>query len=47
LVVATMLVPPTAVQELALMQLMPTSGVAPAGLPRSDQCAPPFVVTMT
>jgi hypothetical protein len=45
-VVETMFVPPTAVQEVVLMQLMPESGVAP-GAPRSDQCAPPFVVPMT
>jgi hypothetical protein len=48
LVVATMSVPPTAVQEVALMQLMPESGVAPAGVPRSVHLvAPPFVVPMT
>ncbi|HUE06078.1 MAG TPA: hypothetical protein VMP41_01545 [Acidimicrobiales bacterium] len=46
-VVATMLVPPTAVQAVALMQLMPQSGVAPAGVPGSDQCAPLSVVPMT
>jgi hypothetical protein len=42
-----MSVPPTAVQEVALIQLMPESGVAPAGDPRSDQCVPPFDVPMT
>jgi hypothetical protein len=42
-----MSVPPTAVQEVALIQLMPESGVAPAGEPRSDQGAPPFDVPMT
>jgi hypothetical protein len=47
-VVATMLVPPTAVQEVALMQLMLESGVAPAGVPRSVHLvAPPLVVPMT
>src|SRR3974390_400872 len=38
-VVVTMLVPPTAVQALTFMQLMPDSDVAPAGVPRSDQRA--------
>ena len=46
-VVETMFVPPTAVQVVALMQLMPESDVAPAGEPRSDQCVPLFVVPMT
>src|SRR5580704_2708758 len=42
-----MFLPPTAMQEVGLIQLMPESGVAPAGAPRSDQCVPLLVVPMT
>jgi hypothetical protein len=46
-VVATMLVPPTAVQDDGLMQLIPESAVPSAAAPRSNQVVPPFVVPMT
>jgi hypothetical protein len=43
-VVVTMLVAPTAVHDVVLIQLMPELAVVPAGAPRSDQWAPPSVV---
>jgi hypothetical protein len=50
-IVLSMLVPPTAVQEVVLMQLMLDRVVAPApppaGAPRSDQLVPPLVVLTT
>jgi hypothetical protein len=47
LVVVMMWAPPTAVQVEALMQLTDSSGVGPAGVPRSLQLEPPFVVLIT
>jgi hypothetical protein len=46
-VVVTMLVAPTAVHVVVLMQLMPERVVAAAGAPKSDQWEPPFVVPTT
>jgi len=42
-----MLVPPTAVQLLGVMQSTEVRTVAPAGLPRSFQSEPPSAVTIT
>jgi hypothetical protein len=46
LVVAMMLLPPTAVQIVVVMQLTDARAVDPMGVPRSPQLEPPLVVPM-
>jgi hypothetical protein len=45
--VVTMTAPPTAVQDVDVMQLILRRVVSPAGVPRSDQSVPPSAVSMT
>ncbi|HEY1653247.1 MAG TPA: hypothetical protein VGG09_15280 [Acidimicrobiales bacterium] len=45
--VLMMVVPPTATQDVVVMQPMPTSVVVPVCAPRSDHVVPPSVVWTT